>query len=195
MRPTDLTSTKELSKIPISLHLLLFVVLAFFFFLPGPKKKKPQTNTKKKKHPTWVSFSFLQIRTSKWKNTTLCEQLIFSSFVQDWVIPEMRHRESLCSLWIVKCRNVQVPVHENYELCHCFEMGVFCGCDFIYYEISRIVIRTGFFFLFKERLLEVLLVIFWVGTVRIIFIIESWCIGSLSPAQHMKRIMDSVPLL
>lgn len=194
MRPTDLTSTKELSKIPISLHLLLFVVLAFFF-LSGPKKKKPNKH-RKEKHTTWVSFSFLQIRTSKWKNTTLCEQLIFSSFVQDWVIPEMRHRESLCSLWIVKCRNVQVPVHENYELCHCFEMGVFCGCDFIYYEISRIVIRTGFFFfLFKERLLEVLLVIFWVGTVRIIFIIESWCIGSLSPAQHMKHIMDSVPLL
>lgn len=46
MRPTDLTSTKELSKIPISLHLLLFVVLAFFF-LSGPKKKTKQTQKRK----------------------------------------------------------------------------------------------------------------------------------------------------
>lgn len=45
MRPTDLTSTKELSKIPISLHLLLFVVLAFFF-LSGPTKQ-----TQKRKAP------------------------------------------------------------------------------------------------------------------------------------------------
>lgn len=51
MRPTDLTSTKELSKIPISLHLLLFVVLAFFFFLPGPKKKKTPNKHKKEKAP------------------------------------------------------------------------------------------------------------------------------------------------
>lgn len=51
----------------------------------------------------------------------------------------------------VHCQNVQVPVHENYKLCHCFEMGVFCGCDFIYYEISGIVIKSVFF-LSKERL-------------------------------------------
>lgn len=51
MRPTDLTSTKELSKIPISLHLLLFVVLAFFFFPSRTKKKKTPNKHKKEKAP------------------------------------------------------------------------------------------------------------------------------------------------
>lgn len=81
MRPADLISTNELSRIPVSLHLLLFVILAFFLLLPEPKK--PQTQKKEKALYLGIIFIFTSQNKQVEERRTLCEQLIFSSFVQD----------------------------------------------------------------------------------------------------------------
>lgn len=109
----------------------------------------------------------------------------------------MRHHESdYYSLQIVvKCCNLQVPVQENYRVDHYFEMGVVCGCDFLYYETSGVVIKTNWVFERKSYLLKVLLGIFWLRNLRIVFIIESWCIESVSPAQRIQGLWLSALLV